>query len=99
MKVEIAVNGEVCDPLSFVSHSSKAVASGRSTALKLKEVLSRQQFEIILQAKVGQKVITLVTAMLFMMWISLHDYYHPSCGIMFYFLCNTTIPFLFHIIR
>jgi translation elongation factor EF-4 len=54
------------------------VASGRSTALKLKEVLSRQQFEIILQAKVGQKVITLATAKLFMMWIGLHAYYHPS---------------------
>ncbi len=50
----------MCDPLSFVSHSSKAVASGRSTAIKLKEVLSRQQFEIVLQAKVGQKVISIL---------------------------------------
>jgi len=50
------VNGEVCEPLSFVSHASKAVTSGRKMATKLKEVLARQQFEIVLQAKIGAKV-------------------------------------------
>ena len=60
IKVEISVNGEVCDPLSFVSHSSKAVSAGRNMTVKLKEVLSRQQFEIILQAKIGQKVFRLL---------------------------------------
>ena len=57
VKVEIAVNNEVCDPLSFVCHSSKAAPSGRKIAAKLKEVLARQQFEIILQARVGAKVL------------------------------------------
>jgi GTP-binding protein LepA len=56
VKVEIAVNGEPCDPLSFVCHSEKAQASGRRLANKLKEVLSRQQFEIVIQAKIGSKV-------------------------------------------
>lgn len=57
VKVEIAVNGEPCDPLSFVCHSSTAAASGRRMAAKLKDVISRQNFEIILQAKVGAKVL------------------------------------------
>ena len=56
VKVEIAVNGEACDPLSFVCHHSKAVLTGRKIVIKLKEVLSRQQFEIVLQAKIGSKV-------------------------------------------
>ena len=56
-KVEIAVNGEPCDPLSFVCHTSQAASKGRTAAAKLKSVLSRQNFEIILQAKVGAKVL------------------------------------------
>lgn len=57
VKVEIAVNGEACDPLSFVSHVDKASSSGRKLAIKLKEVLSRQQFEIVIQARVSTKVL------------------------------------------
>lgn len=57
VKVDITVNGDVCDPLSFICHTSQAVESGRRMATKLKEVLSRQQFEIILQAKVNSKVL------------------------------------------
>ena len=57
VKVEIAVNGETCDALSFICHTSKAVDSGRKLAIRLKGVLSRQQFEIALQVKIGAKVI------------------------------------------
>ena len=32
VKVEIAINGEACDPLSFVTHSSKAASQGRTMA-------------------------------------------------------------------
>jgi translation elongation factor EF-4 len=46
-----------CDPLSFISHKSKAATQGRKIAAKLKEVLSRQQFEIVLQARIGTKVL------------------------------------------
>ena len=56
IKVEICVNGDPCDPLSFIAHSSKAVGNGKKLVSKLKDVLDRQQFEIILQAKVGAKV-------------------------------------------
>ncbi len=57
VKVEIAVNGEACDPLSFVCHTSQSERNGRQMATKLKEVLNRQNFEIVLQAKVGNKVL------------------------------------------
>ena len=57
VKVEIVVNNESCDALSFIGHSSKAIVSGRKLAIKLKEVLQRQQFEIIIQAKIGAKVL------------------------------------------
>ena len=56
LKVEILVNGEPCDPLCFISHRSKALTAGRKMVIKLKEVLTRQQFEIVLQAKAGGKV-------------------------------------------
>jgi GTP-binding protein LepA len=56
VKVEICVNGDPCDALSFICHREKATGSGRKLATKLKEVLSRQQFEIVIQAKIGSKV-------------------------------------------
>jgi GTP-binding protein LepA len=56
VKVEIVVNGEVCEPLSFIVHTEKAVENGRKIAQKLKDVLARQQFEIIVQARIGLKV-------------------------------------------
>ena len=50
------MNGDSCDPLSFICHSSKAQEQGRRIVEKLKEVLPRQMFEIVLQAKVNSKV-------------------------------------------
>jgi len=55
--VEIAVNGDPCDPLSFVTHRDKATTNGRKLIAKLKDVLDRQQFEIVLQARIGSKVV------------------------------------------
>ena len=55
--MEILINGDVCDPLSFICHTSKAVDQGRKTVEKLKEVIERQQFEIVLQAKVNNKIL------------------------------------------
>ena len=57
VKVEIAVNGAACEPLSFVTHKDAADAQGRRMAAKLKDVLDRQQFEIIIQAKLGSKIL------------------------------------------
>lgn len=57
VKVDIVVNGEVCEPLSFVCHQDNAQDVGRKMAIKLKEVIERQQFEIIIQARVNTKVL------------------------------------------
>ena len=57
VKVEITINGDLCEPLSFIAHESKALSSGRHMALKLKEVIDRQQFEINIQARINKKVV------------------------------------------
>ena len=44
VKVEVVVNNEVCDPLSFVCHSSQAASAGRAAAAKLKAALFPSEF-------------------------------------------------------
>ena len=57
VKLDIMLNGEVCDALSLIVHKDDAYARGRGIAEKLKEVIPRQMFEIPIQACVGGKVI------------------------------------------
>ncbi len=57
VKLDMYLNGDICDALSIIVHKEKAYARGRAIAEKLKEVIPRQMFEIPVQAAVGGKII------------------------------------------
>jgi len=57
VKVEIMLNGDVVEPLGFICHRDDAQRQGRTVCQKLQEVLPRQQFVIVVQAKAGAKII------------------------------------------
>ncbi len=57
VKLDIMINGEPVDALSFISHRDRAFNKGKALVKRLKEVLPRQLFQIRLQASIGTKVI------------------------------------------
>ncbi len=57
VKVQILVNAETVDALSFICHRSTAASRGKVFCEKLKELIPRQQFKIPLQAAIGGKII------------------------------------------
>ena len=56
-KVDVLLNGDIIDALSFIIHSEKAMSRARKIAEKLKEHIPRQMFEIPIQVAIGSKVI------------------------------------------
>ncbi|MCP4049386.1 MAG: elongation factor 4 [bacterium] len=57
VKVNILINGEIVDALSFIAHESKSRTIATKMVLKLKEQIPKQMYEIAIQAAIGGKII------------------------------------------
>ncbi|HWI79742.1 MAG TPA: translation elongation factor 4, partial [Ramlibacter sp.] len=57
VKVDILLNGEKVDALSIIVHRSQAQYRGRAVAAKMREIISRQMFDVAIQAAIGANII------------------------------------------
>ena len=57
VKVDILLNGEKVDALSIIVHRSQAVYRGRAVVSKMREIISRQMFDVAIQAAIGANII------------------------------------------
>lgn len=57
VKVDVLINGDPVDALSFIAHADKAATIGRKVAIKLKDIIPQQMFEVPIQVVIGAKVI------------------------------------------
>ncbi len=57
IKLDILLNGEPVDALSLIVHKERAYYKGKQVAEKLRQIIPRQLFEVIIQASIGSKVI------------------------------------------
>jgi len=57
VKVDILLNGEKVDALSIIVHRSQSQYRGRAVVAKMREIISRQQFDVAIQAAIGANII------------------------------------------
>jgi GTP-binding protein LepA len=57
VRLDIRINGEPMDAMSMIIHKEKAYQRGRDLVQKLREVIPRQMFEVVIQAAVGSRII------------------------------------------
>ena len=57
VKVDILLNGEKVDALSIIVHRSQSLYRGRAVVAKMREIISRQMFDVAIQAAIGSNII------------------------------------------
>jgi GTP-binding protein LepA len=57
VKLDVLVNGEALDALAIMVHRDKAYAKGKALVDKMKELIPRQLFEVVLQAAIGSRIV------------------------------------------
>ena len=57
VKLDILLNGQICDALSIIVHTDRAYEKGKGIVEKLKDVIPRQMFEVPIQAAIGNKIV------------------------------------------
>jgi GTP-binding protein LepA len=57
VKLDVRINGDPVDALSLIVHRERAYLRGRDLAIKMRELIPRQMFEVVIQASIGAKVI------------------------------------------
>ena len=61
MKLDTLINGERVDALSLIVHKDQAASFGRDLAVKMKEIIPRQMYDVAIQAAIGSKIIARTT--------------------------------------
>lgn len=57
VKMDVMLNGEIVDALSFITHQERAYYRGRAITEKLRKIIPRQMYEVAIQAAIGSKII------------------------------------------
>ncbi len=57
VKLDVRINGDIVDALSVILHAERAYYRGRELTSKMRELVPRQMFEVVIQAAIGNKVI------------------------------------------